>query len=105
MNGFKPAAGEHLTFMDFGSLNGKLLRIEETNWKRPGTCTDVIEANSVTLEIGSALSPTAEPSRLVQAGPAVSPTPEPSTLVLIGTSPVGAGYLRRRRGVGCLSAK
>ncbi len=78
VNGFTPATGDDFTFLTFGSESGNFANVDFTNWTCPvgDTCTDVIGANSLTLE----------------STPEVSSTPEPSTklLLMLGTAATAA---------------
>ena len=85
VNGFTPGTGDDFKFLLFGSASGNFASMDFTNWTCPtgDTCDEVVGADSLTLDISSAV-----PS---------SPTPEPSALLLFGTGAFAlCGYLEKK---------
>ncbi len=81
VDGFTPVAGDDFTFLLFGAYSGDFTSIDFTNWACPvdDICTDVFDADSLTLEI---------------TGPATS-TPEPSSLPLLAMGILALGVCCR----------
>jgi len=85
VNGFTLGAGENFSFLTWtGTESGSFANAVFTNFACPAgdTCTDVLGANSLTLEIAQSTG---------------TPTPEPSAAILFGTALAMAAFLGLRK--------